>query len=547
MNRVTRVIVSIGLPLLWFLGGQTFAADWLQQMGPDRNGIIPADVAGKLAESFPGQKPPVLWQANVGFGTAPVVVKEGRVFTFGLFRSGVTPNQLADPKSAPTFNEIREMTFGEKPAPAQVMSRDLPDTPAFEENHFCFRGDEYASCLEAATGKTIWAMKLTDFGLAYANHAAWDMASPLLAQGKLYLHSPVGRLYCLDAANGALLWQRNLFECQMFRWTEKQGNACGPLAFGETILVSYTGRVGTNYTSPAGTTCTVIASFDAATGKTRWVTKSPYESFRPMNTRLGWAEINGQLTVLVPGGTGTVGIDPASGKIRWSHAMPREKDVWAPYPAYAPVAWQNFVLDDSSVAHDDRPSRTWCLQIVNNVPNLLWENHDFVPHTEIFKSNLIARDGKFYGFDAHGIWDTPGKPSDQRGPNLAPGRNFRGSAVGQFQCRDIATGKLLWSTNAFEPPEVNPLKWPGEWNPTLFIMAGDRLIVQNEWGLWIAHMKPGGVAVQARWKEFRGHAGEPVMVAGKLYARQADCRDQPGNLACLDLRSNTRGAAPGAR
>ena len=157
-----------------------------------------------------------------------------------------------------------------------VLSSSVEATPATSSSN--------TGTVEAATGKLIWATKLTGFGLAYANHAAWDMASPLLAQGKVYLHSPVGRLYCLDAAHGTLLWQRNLFECQMFRWTEKQGNACGPLAFGETILVSYTGRVGTNYSSPAGTTCTVIASFDAATGQTRWVTKSPYESFRPMNS-----------------------------------------------------------------------------------------------------------------------------------------------------------------------------------------------------------------------------------------------------------------------
>jgi hypothetical protein len=50
MTPFTCAIVTSGFSLFCLLGGQTFAADWLQQMGPDGNGIIPAVVAGKLAE-----------------------------------------------------------------------------------------------------------------------------------------------------------------------------------------------------------------------------------------------------------------------------------------------------------------------------------------------------------------------------------------------------------------------------------------------------------------------------------------------------------------
>lgn len=130
-------------------------------------------------------------------------------------------------------------------------------------------------------------------------------------------------------------------------------------------------------------------------------------------------------------------------------------------------------------------------------------------------------EGKLYGFDSHGIWDTLGKPSDQR-EKMHPGRNFRGKDVGQFQCRDLLTGKLLWHTNAFEPPEVNPLKWPGEWVPTHFLLAGDRLIARNAWGLWIARRAGKGVTVQAYGKDLGPQGGEPVLVAGRLFVRRVD-------------------------
>jgi outer membrane protein assembly factor BamB len=536
MNRHRFITGNLAGLAFAVVAADAFAAgagDWPQKMGPDRNGVLPGQ---NLAADFPDGKPPVLWQAHVGFGTAPVVTEPGRVYTFGLFRPGTSSADLASTASIPTHDEIRDATFWDKPNPAKFLSKDLPGTPAWEESHPCFRGDEYALCLDAATGNPIWTTRLTDYGLAYANHAAWDMASPLLTGGKLVLHSPTGRLYCLNASDGARIWERNLFECQMFRWTEKQGNACGPLAVGDTVIVGFMGRMDPDYDKPAGTTCPVVAGLDAATGRTRWVTRAPFESFRSMNCRIGFAMIHGDPTVLVPCGTATVGIDPATGKVRWSYVIPRDKDVWAPYPSYAPVAWQDHVIDNVSVAHDDKPSRTWCIRIVDNEPKLLWETRDFVPHTEIFKSNVVVKDGKLYGFDAHGIWDTPGKPSEQR-EKMQPGRNYRGRDAGQFQCRDIATGNRLWGTNAFEPPEVDPLKWPGEWLSTNFLLAGDRLVVRNEWGLWIARLKDDGVTVQTRVKDVGSQGNEPVLVEGRVFVRRVDCRSGRGNLTCLDLRA----------
>jgi len=54
----------------------------------------------------------------------------------------------------------------------------------------------------------------------------------------------------------------------------------------------------------------------------------------------------------------------------------------------------------SAMLTDDIDSRSWCIQIVNNQPKLVWESKEFVPYTECEKSNIIVQDGKVYGSDA---------------------------------------------------------------------------------------------------------------------------------------------------
>lgn len=53
---------------LFFLLSPVLAADWPQQMGPNRDGVVPAD---NLAAEWKDGKLPVLWQTSAGFGTAP--------------------------------------------------------------------------------------------------------------------------------------------------------------------------------------------------------------------------------------------------------------------------------------------------------------------------------------------------------------------------------------------------------------------------------------------------------------------------------------------
>ena len=61
------------------------------------------------------------------------------------------------------------------------------------------------------------------------------------------------------------------------------------------------------------------------------------------------------------------------------------------------------VIDTTSVAHDNAPSETRCVKIEGGKATLFWATHEFVPMSEIDKSNLLLADGRLYGADAAGF------------------------------------------------------------------------------------------------------------------------------------------------
>ena len=138
-----------------------------------------------------------------------------------------------------------------------------------------------------------------------------------------------------------------------------------------------------------------------------------------------------------------------------------------PFPGYAPLVWRNHVIDAATVGHNSATSATWCLKIRDGQAPRVWQTSDFVPQSSSIKSHMVVRDGKLYGFDSH----FPGCPQ------YPVARPYRGEAIGEFQCRDVATGKLLWSSDAFNPAPPGPKRADSTNN--LFVLAGDHIIVCN--------------------------------------------------------------------
>ena len=286
----------------------------------------------------------------------------------------------------------------------------------------------------------------------------------------------------------------------------------GALIIKDTVIVAYGGLPDADYQALKRRNLLhwqldwklilVMGGFDVQTGQRKWICKPDCPLavgiMGPDGTwnGLGYAVIEGKATVLLCAGSGVYGVDPATGRKRWEFNLENKRDethrgFWAVYYAYAPVAWNNYVIGSISNAHDDYCSQTYCIRIGNNQPTLVWNTDQFVPYTEgPWKSNLLVRDGKVYGFDAHGVWDKQREREKQQGKKSnTPGRPMRPEGLGHFQCRDVAGGKVLWSSDAMQRKLHDPKDWLKgirEWYPTQSILIGDLFIPYSSTGLRIS-------------------------------------------------------------
>jgi outer membrane protein assembly factor BamB len=139
------------------------AEDWPQWRGSGRDGVWHER---GIRKTFPAEGLPVRWRAPVGYGFSSPVITEGRVY--------VTDALFDRPK---------------------VRGRVL--------------------CFEKTPGELLWT-----FSREKTNYPAWAFVpghepspngTPVAHEGKVYATGPQAQnLYCLEAASGELVWEREL-------------------------------------------------------------------------------------------------------------------------------------------------------------------------------------------------------------------------------------------------------------------------------------------------------------------------------------------------
>ena len=94
-------------------------------------------------------------------------------------------------------------------------------------------------CLRAERGEEIWSIRYAAPGdLGFGNA---PRATPLIADGRVYLLGAFGDLRCVDLASGAVAWKRNLpaaFGARAPKW----GYSASPLAVDDKRIVNPVGR-----------------------------------------------------------------------------------------------------------------------------------------------------------------------------------------------------------------------------------------------------------------------------------------------------------------
>jgi outer membrane protein assembly factor BamB len=246
-----RLMAGAVLIVIFMFGmsgtAQVPAVDWPQWRGPNRDGI--SQDTGLLQE-WPAAGPKVAWAVNgLGNGFGSVAVKGDRIFVQGL------------------------------------------------------RGrDSLVHSIDRATGQYVWSKNLGRGG--DNDRGPGPRGTPTIDGDRMYVLTETGVLACLRAADGTMLWQRNVltdFVGGNITWLISES----PLIDGDRVVVTPGGR-------GAG-----MVALDKMTGRTLWTSKE-------LSDEAGYAsavpvDVGGVRAYTTLTGTSAVGVRASDGKLLWRY------------------------------------------------------------------------------------------------------------------------------------------------------------------------------------------------------------------------------------
>ena len=308
--------------------------DWPQFLGPGRDGKYRG---ADLARSWPVAGPPVLWRRPVGDGFAGPAVADSKVILF---------HRVDD----------EEVVEALDPRDGRVLWRSAAPTPYRD-----------------------------DFGFDEG-----PRATPVVADGRVFVFGAQGRLRALDLGSGRELWSVDTHR----RFAADKGYfgaASSPLVERGRVLVQVGGRQGG------------IVAFDAATGEVAWTATDDEPGYASPVT----AEIGGERLALFFNRSGLVGVAPTSGEVRYR--FPWRARIRASVNAASPL-----VIGDRVFLSASYGVGAVLLDLAGGEPRPVWQAQEAITS---HYSTSVHRDGFLYGF--HGRQEA--RP-DLRAVSLADGK-----------------------------------------------------------------------------------------------------------------------------
>ncbi|HUU11307.1 MAG TPA: PQQ-binding-like beta-propeller repeat protein [Phycisphaerae bacterium] len=222
-RRCSALLAGAGLAALVLASAAGAAApeanEWPVWRGPDGTGI--SAETGWRAD-WSAEPPKTLWKVKVGQGFSAVSVAGGRLYTMGNTEGTDTVWCLNPDSGEVIWKHSYPCKPHDHPGP-----RCTPTVDGDVVYTLSNRGDLF--CLEAATGKVKWEVKVPQaFG---AEPPQWGFACSPLVLGKM-LVLDVGPTVALDKATGKEIWKSG---------SDKAGYG-SPYAFqmgGETLIATF--------------------------------------------------------------------------------------------------------------------------------------------------------------------------------------------------------------------------------------------------------------------------------------------------------------------
>jgi outer membrane protein assembly factor BamB len=236
------------------------AGDWPTFRGADRTAV--SKETGLLAK-WPSNGPALLWHTRgAGRGYASLAIAGDRIFTLG-------------------------------------------DGPSKAKDK-----DEYIVCFDRKTGKRLWSTKTGKPWVSGQPTWRSSRSTPTADADLVYVITPFGELFCFDAADGRVRWQKSL--------TDDFGGRKGdPWGYSESVTIDGDHLICT----PGGPTATMVA-LDKQTGSLVWKAVRPGD-VGAAHSSIVIAEVGGTRVYVQNTASGPIGVRAKDGKLLWSYSIGR--------------------------------------------------------------------------------------------------------------------------------------------------------------------------------------------------------------------------------
>ena len=388
MRTATACVVTLLL-----LGSALVRADdWPEYRGRNRAGVW--NETGIL-ETFPAEGLKVLWRTPIKAGFSGPSVSGGRVF-------------------------LTDYTEAKNP-----------------------RGTERALALDEKTGTVLWTQEWpADYG-----GIMWPVgprATPTVDGDRVYVLGVNGKLFCFNAATGAIIWKKDYvadFGADPRTWAFNYDYTVAPLVDGNNLICMVGGQPNAK-----------VIALDKLTGQEIWRSLSSDTELGAAQPLMVTAGGTRQLIAWYPGAVAS--LNPENGKLLWEQPLRVGGSASAPAPVLngLHLLFTTFYDGSMMLALDPRKAAS----------TMMWKG----------KSNNELQ--------------TDGLHSTLSAPAIVGDYIYGVCSYGQFRCLRVKTGERVWETQAVT-------KERARWATAHIVTHGNRLFINNDRGdLIIVQPDPAG-------------------------------------------------------
>ena len=379
---LTALSMALAIPFVSGSSAQEYH-EWPDWRGAGRNGVW---LENDIISEFPGTEIRLEWRTPLGSGYSSPTVSHGRVY---------------------------------------VMDRIT--SPGEQERVRCF---------DSKTGSELWsyAYACRYVGIGYQDG---PRASVVLSEARAYALGSMGHLHCLDAADGTLIWEKDMdreYEIRMPVW----GIAAAPLAVDDKLIL----HIG-------GSNDACVVALDKKNGREVWRASGDLASYSApyLITQAG------RKVVVVWTGDNLNGLSPETGEIYWKIPFRISMQMGVSTPVrYGDYIFVSAFFDGSLLVETSPDDMTAKVRWRRQGPS---ERNTDALHCCI--STPVILDGYIYGIDAYG----------------------------ELRCLEMDTGDRVWENTSV----VNINRWAN----VHLIQQGELTWMFNEHGeLIISRLSPDG-------------------------------------------------------